>query len=377
MASLLLPVIYLAFIGLGLPDSVLGSVWPVLHNVVGTASSNAGFVSFTISICTVVSSLMSDRLTRRFGPGKVTAFSTLLTSFALLCFSRCTRLWHLIVFAVPYGLGAGSVDSALNNYVAIHYKSRHMSWLHCMWGVGTAIGPVVMGQALALSTWKTGYVILSCLQLCIALAVFATLPKWKMSGEEPEKGRPAAIRETVGQNGVPFMMLLFLCYCALESTCMLWGSTYLLDVTSIDTVTAARFASMFCLGITAGRFASGFLAFKFGDFQMVRLGQAVIMVSAVCLVLFPSLSAIWLLLAGLGCAPIYPSAMHSIPGLFGTERSQSVIGVVMASAYVGSSCFPPIAGLLMKRFGTGVLPYFLLVLLACMVFCAECCKKSQ
>ena len=344
MAQLLLPVIYLAFISLGLPDSLLGSAWPNLYPAFGVPVSYAGIVSMIISCGTIVSSLCSDRLTRALGTGKVTALSVAMTAAALFGFSAASAFWMLCLWAIPYGLGAGSVDAALNNYVALHYESRHMSWLHCMWGVGTIISPVLMSLALTGGQgWNGGYRIVALIQVGITAVLVLSLPLWK--------GRPAA--KTA------------------DGT--LWASSYLTLSKGVPADTAAAFAGLFYLGITVGRGFCGFVTLRFSDTQMIRLGQTVLAVGVAALLLPgpQALSLAGLVLVGLGCAPIYPSIIHSTPDHFGADRSQAVIGIQMASAYVGNLVMPPLFGLLANNVAPALFPVYLLALLILMIVMHE------
>ena len=372
MYSLLLAIIYLAFISLGLPDSLLGSAWPVIYPELGVPMSRSGVIFMIIAIGTVVSSLNSDRLTRKLGAGTVTAISVAMTAAALLGFSFSHSFLSLCLWAVPYGLGAGSVDAALNNYVALHYASRHMSWLHCMWGVGTTIGPLIMGAALTRGAgWSMGYRTIGLMQVALSLCLFLSLPLWKKQAgaeETAEPSRPLSLPQVVAIPGAKAVMLCFFCYCALEQTVLLWASSYLVKARAVDEITAARLASLFCLGITGGRALSGFITYRLNDRQMVRLGIAVIAAGLVCLLLPLGNRAAYagLIAVGLGCAPIYPSIIHSTPANFGAERSQAVIGVQMASAYVGTSLMPPLFGWLAARLGLGIFGLYLLALLLLM-----------
>ena len=378
MIQLLLPIIYLAFISLGLPDSLLGSAWPSMYPLLGVPVSHAGILSMIISFGTIVSSLNSDRLTRALGAGKVTAISVGMTAAALFGFSVSTQFWMLCLWAVPYGLGAGSVDAALNNYVALHYESRHMSWLHCMWGIGTMVSPMVMGRVLAGGgPWTAGYRYIALFQIALTAVLFLSLPLWqKRTGEAAEDGTaPQAL--SLGQvfrlPGAKEVMLCFFCYCALETTAGLWASSYLTLTRGVAADTAASFASLFYIGITAGRAACGFLTLKLSDTQMIRLGQGVLAVGvAALLVPGPQLLALaGLVLVGVGCAPIYPSIIHATPDHFGADRSQAVIGIQMASAYVGNLVMPPLFGLLANNITPALFPFYLLVLLVLMVFMHE------
>lgn len=377
--------IYLSFISLGLPDALLGSAWPTMYPQFGVPVSYAGAISMIISLGTIVSSLQSDRLTRRFGPGKVTAVSVGLTAAALWGFSVSGSFWMLCLWAIPYGLGAGSVDAALNNYVALHYASRHMSWLHCMWGIGATTGPYIMGWVLTGGlSWNMGYRIIGVIQVLLTALLVFTLPLWKKKDTEgTEKGNGAdhvlSLKEIFAIPGVRAIIAIFFCYCALESGAGLWAGSYLTLVRGVEAETAAGYAGMFYLGITLGRAISGFITFKLGDHQMIRLGQGVILMGIAALLLpaGEGMAVTGLVLVGLGCAPIYPSIIHSTPAFFGAERSQAIIGVQMASAYVGSCLMPPLFGVLANHVGAGLLPVFLLLLLALMVFGHERLLKNR
>ena len=377
MASLLLPVIYLAFISLGLPDSLLGSAWPSMVGQLGADLSWAGIVSMIISAGTIVSSLCSERLNARLGTGGVTAVSVLLTAAALFVFSTCTRFWQLCVWAVPYGLGAGSVDAALNAYVSLHYKSRHMSWLHCMWGVGASAGPVIMGRALAGGSWQGGYRIISLIQFGLTAVLLLSLPLWKRPEKTPEGADYTPEHRTLPQllrmPGVPQVLLCFFCYCALESTAGMWAASYCTLVRGIDAGTAARWASLFYVGITVGRGVCGFLTMKIKDQNMIRLGQALIAAGTVLILLPTGQGTLFagLITVGLGCAPIYPSIIHETPINFGREVSMSMTGLQMATAYVGSCLVPPVFGLLAQYVTPALYPWALAVILVLMFAMAE------
>lgn len=387
MTHLLLAMIYLSFISLGLPDALLGAAWPTMYPQFGVPMSYAGAISMIISVGTIISSLQSDRLTHRFGAGKVTAVSVGLTAAALLGFSISHSFWMLCLWAIPYGLGAGSVDAALNNYVALHYASRHMSWLHCMWGIGATVGPYVMGYALTGGMgWNMGYRIIALVQIALTAMLVMTLPLWK--GREPPApsgggdggpGHILSLKEILSIPSVRAIIAMFFCYCALESGAGLWAGSYLTLARGVDPETAAGYAGLFYLGITVGRGICGFLTLKLNDHQMIRLGQGIILLGAVALLLpeGPGLALTGLILVGLGCAPIYPSIIHSIPALFGAERSQAIIGVQMASAYTGSLLMPPLFGVLAEHIGVTLLPIFLLVLLGLTVFGHERLLKTS
>ena len=377
MASLLLAIIYLAFISLGLPDALLGSAWPTLHLELGAPLSASGLIFMLIAAMTVVSSLLSDRLTRRFGAGAVTAASVALTCAALFGFSLSRAYWMLCLWAVPYGLGAGGVDSALNNYVALHYASRHMSWLHCMWGVGASVGPFIMGAALTAGRgWQAGYRTVGFFQIALTAILFFSLPLWKRAGGEGvarSGGKALSFREIFAIPGAWEMFFCFFCYCALEQTVGLWASSYLVKVRFIDASTAAGLGSLFFLGITGGRALSGFVTLCLNDTQMVRLGLAVIAAGLILLFL-PLGNAVGcagLIAVGLGCAPVYPSFIHATPAHFGADHSRAMIGVQMAFAYVGTCLMPPLFGLLSRYLGLALLPFYLTVLFAAMLLLHE------
>ena len=381
MLHLLLGIIYLAFISLGLPDSLLGSAWPAMYREFAVPVSYAGGISAIISIGTVISSLQSDRLTKRLGTGRVTALSVLTTAVALFGFSVSHSFAALCLWAIPYGLGAGSVDASLNNYVALHYASRHMSWLHCMWGLGASLGPYIMGYALTGGGWSTGYRIISLLQFALAAALLLTLPLWKTKATGTagaERPQPLPLKKVIRIPGAKEVMAMFFCYCAVEQTAILWASSYLALRWGLSAQEAASHASLFFVGITAGRALSGFLTLKFSDTQMIRLGQAVLLVGVLCLLLpFGTSSALTgLVLVGLGCAPVYPSIIHSTPDRFGADQSQAIIGIQMASAYVGTCLMPPLFGLIANHISVSLLPLYLLALLAMMAAMHERLLKA-
>ncbi len=374
MIHLLLAIIYLAFISLGLPDGLLGAAWPSMYPQFAVPVSYAGAVSMVIALGTIVSSLMSDRITYRFGAGKVTAFSVAMTAAALFGFSTCDRYWMLILWAIPYGLGAGGVDASLNNYVALHYSSRHMSWLHCMWGVGASVGPYIMGWVLSGGQhWSGGYRIVGVLQVALTVVLFLTLGLWKDRRTELENAEPVPLTKVVQIPGAKEILVTFFCYCALEQTAALWASSYLALTKGVPAETAAFFASMFFLGITAGRALNGFLTIKFDDKTLIRMGQVVIGlgVAAMLLPLGRNAALAGLILVGLGCAPIYPCIIHSTPEHFGPEKSQALIGVQMASAYMGTLLMPPLFGLIANHVGAWVMPWYLLGILVLMALMHE------
>lgn len=384
MLHLLLAVIYLSFISLGLPDSLLGSAWPSMYGQFHVPVSYAGIISMIIAIGTIISSLESDRLTRRLGPGKVTAISVGMTAFALFGFSISSSFWMLCLWAVPYGLGAGSVDAALNNYVALHFASRHMSWLHCMWGVGASLGPYIMGYALTGGNhWNMGYRYIALLQMILTVILLISLPLWKTkkmqgSGNDNVTGPLLTLKQVFQIPGTKSIMITFFCYCALEQTAGLWASSYLVLQKGIPSETAASFASLFFIGITVGRAFSGFLTMKLNDQQMIHLGQGIVCIGIASFLLpFGEYAALaGLILIGLGCAPIYPCIIHSTPELFGTDKSQSIIGVQMAFAYIGTCFMPPLFGLIAAHITISLFPVYLFSVLFLMVIMYELLLRS-
>lgn len=400
MTQLLLAIIYLAFISLGLPDSLLGSAWPTMYIQFDVPISYAGIISMIISAGTIVSSLQSDRLTKKLGTGKVTAISVAATAVALFGFSFSHSFWALCLWAIPYGLGAGSVDASLNNYVALHYESRHMSWLHCMWGVGATAGPYIMGIALSMGQgWNMGYRYIGIIQVVLTAILIFSLPLWKERKSPTENLQNAemeqllenvsekagttsekvlSLHEILKIAGAKEVMLCFFCYCALEQTAGLWASSYLTLHKGVSSETAAIFASLFYIGITVGRAISGFITMKLNDTQMVRLGQSIIVLGIMAMVLPGSnaLALAGLILIGLGCAPIYPCVIHSTPAHFGADKSQAIIGVQMAFAYIGILAMPPLFGVLASRISVALLPCYLFAILVVMVIMHELLTKK-
>lgn len=374
MYTLLLCLVYLAFVSLGLPDSLLGSGWPVMHLELGVPVSFMGILSTLVSLCTILSSLFSNRLTRRFGTAGVTVASVFLTAVALLGYSVSPNFTMLLLFAIPYGLGAGAIDAALNNFVAQHYSSRHMSWLHCFWGVGTIVSPFVMSYALTLGAWNLGYRIVGFLQLGIALVLLLTLPVWKKVPQaEQQSQRSVGILEALKIRGVPALLLGFFAYCAIEATAMNWASTYFVSARAISPEQAARFASLCYIGITAGRFLGGFVMNRLGDRRMILLGASILSLGCI-LLLIPGGTALafaGFLIIGFGCAPVYPCIIHATPYNFGPENAAAIIGIQMASAYLGATLMPLVFGVLGRIAGFRILPLYLLIFVVLMVSMTE------
>lgn len=379
MFSLLLALIYVSFISLGLPDSLLGSAWPQMQESLGVSLSLGGVISFLITASTILSSLMSHRVIQRFGTGGVTMCSVAMTALALLGFSLSDSFLALCLWAIPYGLGAGSVDAALNNFVALHCKAKHMSWLHCFWGIGATGGPYIMGLCLSRGMgWQAGYRTISFLQMALTLILLLSLPLWKkqelpLSGGETVRPQTPQWGKLLKRPGVKAALTAFFFYSALELTTGLWGSSYMVAVRGISPETAAKWISLFYLGITAGRFFSGILTLRFSDDTMVRLGEGTAIVGIILLLLplHNLFLCVGLILTGLGCAPIYPSLLHATPQRFGKSLSQSLMGTQMAISYLGSTTMPPVSGFLSEKISMGLYPVLLLVFALCMTILTE------
>lgn len=379
MFSLLLALIYVSFISLGLPDSLLGSAWPQMQESLGVSLSLGGVISFLITASTILSSLMSHRVIQRFGTGGVTMCSVAMTALALLGFSLSNSFFALCLWAIPYGLGAGSVDAALNNFVALHCKAKHMSWLHCFWGIGATGGPYIMGLCLSRDMgWQAGYRTISFLQMALTLILLLSLPLWKkqelpLSGGETVRPQTPQWGKLLKRPGVKAALTAFFFYSALELTTGLWGSSYMVAIRGISPETAAKWISLFYLGITAGRFFSGFLTLRFSDDAMVRLGEGTAIVGIILLLLplHNLFLCVGLILTGLGCAPIYPSLLHATPQRFGKSLSQSLMGTQMAISYLGSTTMPPVSGFLSEKISMGLYPVLLLVFALCMTILTE------
>jgi len=373
----LLVIIYVAFISLGLPDSLLGSAWPAMHGSIGADVASAGIISMVIAGGTIVSSLLSDRMIRRLGTGKVTLLSVAMTAAALLGISFSESFGTVCLWAIPLGLGAGSVDAALNNFVAMHYKASHMNWLHSFWGIGASVGPVIMSFLLVYTgTWTAGYRAISYIQFALVAVLILSLPMWKkadhrdhINAEGLGRQKPITIPQLICLPKAKPTLVAFFCYSSLEATVSLWGSSYLVLVRGIGENVAAGWISLFFIGITAGRLLSGFLSMKFAQKHLIRFGQALIAFGIVILLLPTQGSAAiaGLLLIGLGCAPIFPGLLHETPKTFGEKYSQAIMGMQMACAYAGATFMPPVFGTVGTAGGYSLFPVFLIILLAVMV----------
>ncbi len=405
MLTLLLVIIYIAFISLGLPDSVLGAAWPSMFEVLGVPVGYAGIITMIIAGSTIISSLASNFLNKKLGTGRVMVISVAITATALFGFSVSSKFWHLCLIGIPYGLGAGSVDASLNNYVALHYKPRHMSWLHCFWGVGTMIGPIVMSRFIAGGgVWTQGYRAISIFQVILTGVLLLSLPLWKKvekleargirnehecakcperhsPSEEKKSNNDVTLKSVVKIPGVLSAVLAFLCYCAIEATTGFWATTYMVFARGIDINLATSWAMLFFIGITVGRFLNGFISERFGDKNMIRVGAGIIFVALVLMTL--PISNKWIVLsvfvlAGLGCAPIYPCMIHATPIRFGKENSQALIGLQMACAYSGSTFCPPIFGIIVQKLSIKLLPFYgLLFVIFLIIFTENLNKKTK
>jgi fucose permease len=367
VSTILLIIIYLSFISLGLPDSLLGSAWPSMYGGINVPLHFAGYISMIIAGGTVISSIFSEKIIKRFGTGIVTAISVLMTAVALLGFSFSGSFLLLCLWAVPLGLGAGSVDAALNNYVALHYKAKHMSWLHCFWGIGASMGPIIMSFFLInKNSWNLGYRSIGIIQCCLVAVLFITISLWGKNKSQTnikknEMSKGLKFNELFQIAGVKQILVAFFCYCSLETTTGLWGSSFLVMEKNISPEIAAQWISLYYIGITAGRFISGFLTMKLNNRQMVRLGQGLIVCGIIALLL-PVGNVLLLpgfFMIGLGCAPIFPSLLHETPRNFGSEKSQAIMGIQMASAYIGTTFMPPLFGQITSFINFKIFPLFI------------------
>ncbi|WP_256757821.1 sugar MFS transporter [Cohnella sp. WQ 127256] len=388
MATFFIMIIYLAFISLGLPDSLLGSAWPVMRMDLNASIGTAGIVSMVIAGCTIVSSLMSGTVLKRFGTGKVTLISVMMTAVALLGFAWSPSLLWLILFAIPLGLGAGSVDAGLNSYVAAHYKAHHMSWLHCFWGVGATLGPIIMASYISgENLWRQGYLTVAIIQFILVIILFASLPLWdkvaksnNVLNDESQNEIHYQELEQASENtkpwqlrGVKLAMLTFLFYCGIEASIGLWGSSFLVNIKDLPASTGAKWVSLFFLGVTFGRLVTGFITFKMSNRKLIRYGQFIALVGAILLVLpFPTIvSLIGYIIIGLGLAPIFPCMLHETPVRFGKKHAQSIMGFQMATAYAGSTFVPPMIGLIASYTTMGIFPTLIFIFAIAMLLCTE------
>jgi fucose permease len=427
--SLLLAIVYAAFVVMGLPDSLLGSAWPVIQMQIGAPISYAGFITMIISGGTIVASLLSYKLTKKLGAGLVVAISFTVTALTLVGFSFSQSFWIFCLFAVPYGLCVGSIDAAVNNYVAHRYNSRQLNWLHASWAVGAAISPFIMSFALSSRFgWSGGYQAVSIIQIAFAILVFASLPLWKKkttnsihnsqctihndginldnepigshlpSPTEPPNalafasdGERSEGKSSLGgevshssksifkTKNLFYMLFAFFCYSSFEVTALFWASSYLVNARGINAQSAAMFASFAYIGIAAGRFLSGIIANKLGNRLMMRIGTYVIFLGLGAILLAFSINFIalaGLIIIGLGAAPIYPAIIHSTPDNFGKENSQAIVGVQMAAAYTGGTFMPLVFGLIAQHISIKLYPVFLLLFIVIMYTMIEILNKK-
>jgi fucose permease len=380
MTGLLLIIIYIAFISLGLPDSMLGAAWPTIRVGFNLPIAGAGLISMIISIGTIVSSLMSGKLIRKLGTGKLTLVSVSITAVALLGFSLSKSYLWLCLIAVPLGLGAGAVDAGLNNFVALHFSARHMSWLHCFWGIGATAGPIIMAACISqLGSWQRGYLSVAIIQACLVIVLLLSLPLWKAFHNDVQEGEVIEGKEEslFKLPGIRPALIGFFCYCALESTAGLWGASFLVQARGVTAAVAAGWVSMFYLGITIGRLINGFITAKLSNPTLIRCGQFIIGLGAFLLLIFNQsyVNLIALILIGMGCAPIYPSMLHETPKRFGKNNSSRLMGIQMAFAYIGTTLVPPTLGLIMGAIGIQFYPFFILILLLVMFVSSERVQK--
>ena len=375
MATALLIIIYIAFIGLGIPDSLFGTAWPAIYSEFELPISFGSFVTIIISCGTVLSSVISSKIISRLGTNKVSAYSTLLTALALLGFSFAPNLWVMCFWAIMLGIGAGAIDVALNNYVAIHYSATHMSFLHCFYGVGVSVSPYILSLVIAGNFgWRGGYRIAFAIQLIITLLLFLSLPLWrKAHGSENESEenthKDLSFGSVLKIRGVKMMCSLFIASCAIECTCGGWGSTFLVEYKHLPAEKAAQIIMIYYIGMTLGRFLSGVLAAKLHSWKIIKLGQIVLGLALLLLILPGGvyLCALGMFLIGLGNGPLFPNFNYLTPENFGSDISQSVIGIQMASAYIGIMVAPAVCGLLGQVFGMVIFPFYLIVFYAIMI----------
>ncbi|MDU6984904.1 MAG: MFS transporter [Terrisporobacter othiniensis] len=382
MLTVLLVIIYIAFISLGLPDAILGSAWTMIYEDLNVPISYAGLVTMIITGGTIISSFFSGKMIKKFGTWKVTTFSVFLTAMGLLGVYFTPSFIWICLLAVPLGLGAGAVDSALNNFVANHYEAKHMNWLHCFWGIGATSGPFIMSfYLLKENGWRSGYATIGIIQSILVVCLLLSLPLWRKfedSKEEEKKGSTSInVKTLLKLPGAKPTLIAFLCYCGIELTTGLWASSFLVFNSGLSAGLAAKWVSLYYLGITVGRFLAGFLSMKLNNKQMIRVGQLICLLGAVLLMIpfSNNFKLVGLILIGLGCAPIYPAMLHETPNKFGKDLSQEIMGIQMATAYVGSTIVPPLFGMLSKFSGFGILPGFLLIFIVVMLLSTERANK--
>lgn len=376
----LLVIIYLAFISLGLPDAIMGAVWPMIYKEINIPIAYAGIYSMIVSSGTVFSSLLSSKVIKMFGTGRVTIASVVLTAIGLVGITISSEFIIICMFAVPLGIGAGSVDSALNNFVALHYKASHMNWLHCFWGIGATAGPTIIAFTLARNFgWRMGYGIIAILQVFMIICLLASLRLWdKVESESnihvtDNKHVAVTIKALFGLKGAKPTLISFFCYGTIETLTGFWGATYLVINYALKPEVAVQWVGFYYFGITIGRFLSGFLALNMSSRMLIRIGQVIIAVG-IFILLIPNiyyLPLIGMILIGLGCAPIFPAMLHETPVRFGKEMSQGIMGIQMATAYIGTTLMPPLFGAVAAQLGFSQLPIWLLPLCVAMIITTE------
>ncbi len=405
MSNLLLIIIFLSFISLGLPDSSLGASWPVMYGDLGVSIAAAGVISFTVTLATIVSSLMSGHLLKRFGTGRINLISTSMTALALIGFAWSPSIAWILAFAIPLGLGAGSVDAGLNSFVALHYKAHHMNWLHSFWGVGATLGPIIIAQVLSMThSWRMGYWTVGGIQASMAVVLLISLPLWKIfergrdsqldrsismeNVADPAEGVAFAVEQTEGHlaarspekvhlfktPGLFLALLTFILYCGAEAGMGLWGSSFLVNARGLSVETAGRWVSFYFGGIMAGRFLSGFLVMKWATRKLMQMGILISLAGALVLMASAWINLLVLpgfIMIGLGFAPVFPGMIHETPKRFGQKNSQVIIGYQMAASYVGITLFPPAIGLLAANVPLDFLPPLILVIIVLLLLTTQ------
>ncbi len=373
MATLLLIVIFIDFIGLGIPDSLFGAAWPAINRDFGLPISAANAVTVTMTVCSIISSLMSSKLTEKFSTSKIAAVSTALTAVGLFGFSISKNIYMMFFFTLFLGFGAGAIDAVLNNYVAVHYRASHMNFLHCFYGIGVTLSPYLMSLALKNRSWQSGYHLAFIIQLVISIIAFASLPLWQKNGRlsesSDEKSEKSSFAELIKLPGIKSTWLVFFGSCALEYVSGTWSSSFLVNSRGITVDRAALFVTVYYGGIAFGRFLSGIFSSKLKPQQIILIGT-ILIIPAIVLVsqpFIPNLIAVGMFLIGLGNGPLYPNMVHLTPIRFGAQRSQAVMGSQMAAAYIGILSMPTLTGFLAQKFSTDIFPYCLAVLYGIML----------
>lgn len=373
MATLLLIVIFIDFIGLGIPDSLFGAAWPAINSDFGLPISAANAVTVTMTVCSIISSLMSAKLTEKFSTSKIAAVSTALTAVGLFGFSISKNIYMMFFFTLFLGFGAGAIDAVLNNYVAVHYRASHMNFLHCFYGIGVTLSPYLMSLALKNRSWQSGYHLAFIIQLVISIIAFASLPLWQKNGRlsesSDEKSEKSSFAELIKLPGIKSTWLVFFGSCALEYVGGTWSSSFLVNSRGITVDRAALFVTVYYGGIAFGRFLSGIFSSKLKPQQIILIGT-ILIIPAIFLVsqpFIPNLIAVGMFLIGLGNGPLYPNMVHLTPIRFGAQRSQAVMGSQMAAAYIGILSMPTLTGFLAQKFSTDIFPYCLAVLYGIML----------